>query len=127
MSTGRSVTEVVGLDQRREPATTAGRAERLPRVGADGVLVDLEYLDRLAREVALVRIAEVWLGPRAPADALDRLRAAGLVLGTERSLADMLQAVVGDADQPDLSVGWGEHQLGRVFQRAISGGGEPEI
>jgi hypothetical protein len=96
LAAGRSrpdLTGLSGLDRRAEPAALVGRSPRLPRVGALGSLVDLEFIDRVARNVAVATDAEVWLGPRAPADALDRLRAAGLVLGTERSLARTQEAL----------------------------------
>jgi hypothetical protein len=92
-STRPDLTDLSSLDRRREPAALVGRSPRLPRIGTVGALVDLEFMDRVARTAAVATNAEVWLGPRAPADALDRLRAAGLVLGTERSLARMETAL----------------------------------
>jgi putative ABC transport system permease protein len=50
-----------------------------PRLGDEGVLVDLEYADRLATE-ASGGLAEVWLGPAAPGSAVTALRAHGLVV-----------------------------------------------
>jgi hypothetical protein len=70
----------------------AGRTPVLPRVGSLGRLVDLEFLGRIAFEVTAVPLAEVWLGPRAPHDAVDRLRAAGLVPGAERTLTGVLDS-----------------------------------
>jgi putative ABC transport system permease protein len=81
-----------GLDRREEPIVAAGSASVLPRVGNLGRLVDLEFLARIAFEVTSVPLAEVWLGPRAPNDAVDRLRAAGLVPGAERTLAGVLDS-----------------------------------
>jgi putative ABC transport system permease protein len=54
-------------------------ASSLPRIGTDASLIDLELLANV--EVGPNNpdtTDEVWLGPRAPADALARLRAAGL-------------------------------------------------
>lgn len=93
VAAGDASTEVAGVDQRREPATVVGRLDRLPRLGAKGNLVDLEYLARLARSVAVATNAEVWLGPAAPADAVDRLRAAGLVPGNVRTRAGLEEAL----------------------------------
>jgi hypothetical protein len=56
-------------------------ASALPRVGADAVMVDLGLLsDAQVAPTSPDTTDEVWLGPRAPADALARLRAAGLTL-----------------------------------------------
>ena len=60
-----------------------GTSTVLPRVGSVGRLVDLEFLEPDRRDITAVPQAEVWLGPGAPADAVERLRAAGLVPGTE--------------------------------------------
>lgn len=65
-----------------QQAATAGE---LPRVGTVGALVDLEYLTRLAEPGPVVP-SEVWLGSRAPADVVDRLRAAGLGVLRDRQI-----------------------------------------
>jgi hypothetical protein len=58
-------------------------AQALPQVPGNGYLVDLEYADRLATG-GIGDEPQVWLGPDAPADMLDRLRAQGLtILGTD--------------------------------------------
>lgn len=93
VAAGPDLTDVIGVDQRREPAVEVGRVDLLPRLGAVGRLVDLEYLNRLARSVGVATNAEVWLGPAAPADAVERLRAVGLVPGTERSLDGLVTAL----------------------------------
>ncbi|MEV4514044.1 hypothetical protein AB0K00_34425 [Dactylosporangium sp. NPDC049525] len=64
----------------------------VPRGGAEGVLVDLEYAAHVAGPsggvptTAAERL-EVWLGPSAPADLPDRLRAAGLTIAGGDSTA----------------------------------------
>jgi putative ABC transport system permease protein len=65
----------------------------LPRLGTFGRVIDLEFLDRVARDAASAFRMEVWLGPAAPADAVERLRAAGLVPGSERTLTGTLEAL----------------------------------
>jgi hypothetical protein len=58
-------------------------AQALPQVAGNGYLVDLEYADRLVTG-GIGDEPQVWLGPDAPADMLDRLRAQGLtILGTD--------------------------------------------
>jgi hypothetical protein len=82
-----------GLDQREEPSVVVGTAQVLPRVGTAGRLVDLEFLERIARDVAAPPLAEVWLGPEAPPDVVERLRAAGLVPGAEQRLSMVLASL----------------------------------
>jgi hypothetical protein len=79
---------ITGLDRGRYDATLVARPRQLPRVGADGTLLDLDYLDRATFVPSTLSAAEVWLGPAAPADAVARLHAVGLpvtgVYGPER-------------------------------------------
>lgn len=58
------------------PLRQLGTPAVLPRVGPTGLLVDLEYADRLLVGVDGVR--EVWLSESAPAGIVDRLREQGL-------------------------------------------------
>ena len=69
------------------PATSVGSRATLPGVGADGTLVDLEYLDRAAPMGAGAR-PQVWIGHDAPPDAVTRLGAAGLTVLKETSATD---------------------------------------
>ena len=61
-------------------AKVAASPRMLPRLGASGVLADLEYLERTALLAPRRMEAQVWLGRNAPADAADRLRRAGLAV-----------------------------------------------
>jgi hypothetical protein len=63
----------------------------LPRMGMTGALVDLEYVARLG-EPGPTQSGEVWLGPGAPADVVDRLRDGGLVIIGDRRLETELAA-----------------------------------
>ena len=76
---------VGALDWNPITITTTERATALPRVGATGALVDMDLLARRNEPGPMVP-GEVWLGPAAPADALDRLRAAGIGIAAEQSL-----------------------------------------
>ena len=69
----------------------AATAPELPRVGGRGALVDLEYLARIA-EPGPIQSGEVWLGPGAPADVVDRLRAAGAGVIRDRRIGEELAA-----------------------------------
>jgi len=70
--------------------TRAGQPHALPRIGGNGALADLEYVTRLGDLAVPSRSGEIWLGPDAPADAVDRFRAAGLTVASVRRLADEL-------------------------------------
>jgi len=64
------------LSSSRVPVRAMATGELLPRVGERGMLVDLEYADRLVR--GLDGAQEVWLTRDAPSSLLDRLRDQGL-------------------------------------------------
>jgi hypothetical protein len=84
---------VSGFDGNDAVARSAAAVPDLPRLGRIGALVDLEYLDRSSIDFRSADNAEVWLGEAAPADALDRLRAQGLVLGEERTFDALREAL----------------------------------
>ncbi|GAA4675631.1 FtsX-like permease family protein [Phytohabitans rumicis] len=66
------------------PVRFVGGAAALPKAGGRAYLVDLEYADRVAPPAGLGDEAQVWLGPDAPDDLVDRLREQGLgVLATD--------------------------------------------
>jgi hypothetical protein len=81
------------LDGSPVPATVVAPVAMLPRLGASGVLVDLEYLERTDLFAPRRDQAEVWLGPAAPADAADRLRKAGLAVSRATGVAANLRAL----------------------------------
>ncbi len=63
-------------------------ATRLPRLGEQGVLADLEYADRLGADFGAGESMQVWLAPGAPGDIADRLQARGLIILGEESIDD---------------------------------------
>jgi hypothetical protein len=68
------------------PVRAAATGALLPRLGASGMLVDLEYADRLVRGLAGAQ--EVWLARDAPATLLERLRGEGLqIIATDSTHA----------------------------------------
>jgi hypothetical protein len=80
---------VVGLDSRFPPVRVAAVGAALPRLLGAGSLADLSYLE-LANSGAdrgtTQLESQVWLGAKAPADAVHRLQAAGLtVTSVDRS------------------------------------------
>jgi hypothetical protein len=99
VAAGPDVT-VLGLPAPRQPIVVAEvvrSAAALPRLGALGGMVDMEYLARFD-EPGVVAPAEVWLAPDAPSDIVERLGAAGLTVnGTRQRAADLVAA----ADRPN--------------------------
>ena len=78
------------------PVSEALTARLVPGGGATGVLVDLEYAQRLQPAATLVPGTEVWLSPSAPAAVVDELRRAGLRLLDEESLSDRRAALAAE-------------------------------
>ncbi|MDG6106018.1 FtsX-like permease family protein [Dactylosporangium aurantiacum] len=66
----------------------AGAATRLPRLGEQGVLADLEYADRLGADFGAGESMQVWIAPGAPSDLRARLEARGLIVLGEESIED---------------------------------------
>jgi putative ABC transport system permease protein len=76
---GQGTLSVQGLDGYNITVRPAVAAASLPRVGPGGVIVDLDTLERAQTAPTFPETSEqVWLGPQAPANAVSRLRAAGL-------------------------------------------------
>lgn len=86
VSTQSGQTSIDGLDTRPvDVDQVAASPAILPALGAEGTLVDLEYLTDVSTEVSTGGDGQVWLGPHAPADAVARLRAAGLAVTSVRT------------------------------------------
>jgi hypothetical protein len=70
---------IVGLDG--DPLRVAGMATvpALPGLGRDATYVDLEFADMATADDGTSSRPQVWLGPRAPADALHLLAAHGIL------------------------------------------------
>lgn len=83
-----------GLDGNTLNVGSAATASALPRVGADAVMVDLGLLERYqVNPLTPYASDEVWLGPAAGADALSRLRAAGLRVERVQSASAVFAAL----------------------------------
>ncbi len=78
-----------GLDGNTLDIAPSVSTSSLPQLGTDAVMVDLDLLSRAqTNPTSPYASDQVWLGPRAPADALTRLQAAGLRLdGVQRASA----------------------------------------
>ncbi|MDG4797702.1 FtsX-like permease family protein [Micromonospora sp. WMMD1082] len=90
-----------GFDGTQVATRVVGLAERLPRTGPHGTLVDLEYADRLATG-GHAGTEEVWLATTAPPDVLDQLRAHGLVITYDRTITATSQTF--DRQGPALAL-----------------------
>ncbi|GAA1628463.1 FtsX-like permease family protein [Catellatospora bangladeshensis] len=69
----------------RLPVERAGTMNLVPRHGAQGALVDLEYADMRLNQEGDAPDPEVWLAADAPADIVSRLEANGLNVLSERT------------------------------------------
>ncbi|BCJ72796.1 hypothetical protein CS0771_23400 [Catellatospora sp. IY07-71] len=69
----------------RLPVERAGTMSLVPRHGAQGALVDLEYADMRLNQEGDAPDPEVWLAADAPADIVSRLEANGLTVLSERT------------------------------------------
>src|SRR5204863_10094368 len=76
---------VLGIE--RVAVDVRSTVDVLPRLGATGLLVDLEYAARSVGVPNENAASEVWLAAGAPPGLVDRLRAAGLVVLGERSVS----------------------------------------
>jgi hypothetical protein len=110
---------LTGNDRRKYKVDVVAEPATLPRLGSQGIFVDLEYLERTSIGPAPFTQAEVWLGPAAPADAPDRLRAAGLPV-TGLIVADEQRALL-DRQGPALALWF--HLLAAAFGLVLALGG----
>ncbi|NMO57371.1 ABC transporter permease [Actinoplanes sp. TBRC 11911] len=97
-----SLLKMTGLDAVEMPVKVAARLPVVPGVGAPATLIDLDYADRMSTDGAQSEGAEVWLGPRSPADILDRLTAQRLVITGDTSAARVRQRL--DDQGPALAL-----------------------
>ncbi|WP_250033332.1 FtsX-like permease family protein [Paractinoplanes maris] len=75
------------LDGRPVPVRVGGVAGVLPVVGRSGVLIDLDTTRRIGGDVTAPGEFQVWLAPDAGAPVVDALRAAGLTVSGEDTVA----------------------------------------
>ncbi len=70
----------------RLPVERVGTMALVPRHGAQGALVDIEYADMRLNQEGDAPDPEVWLAADAPADIVSRLEANGLIVLSERTV-----------------------------------------
>jgi putative ABC transport system permease protein len=68
------------LDGSAQPLVVAAVVPGLPRLGRDGMLIDLRFANLITTDGGAATQPQVWLGPKAPADAIARLQAHGLIV-----------------------------------------------
>ncbi|MET0415360.1 MAG: FtsX-like permease family protein [Actinoplanes sp.] len=116
---GRLTTPTVpGVDGRTLPVARDIEMPALPATGLAGTLVDLEYADRYAVGAGVEAGTQVWLSDQAPADALDRLRTAGLAPGEDVRAADVKAAL----DNDGLALGLLFYALTGALAALLAGG-----
>jgi putative ABC transport system permease protein len=89
----------------------------VPRFGRQGVLMDLEYVDRSAATGRNAFDPQVWLGRDAPADALDRLRKQGLAIQSVQEFGSQRAAL--DSQGPAVAVRFHELAAGFAIVLAV--------
>jgi hypothetical protein len=111
--------QFTGLDGKQVPVTEAARVGGLPALGTNGTLVDLEYVQRLSSTTDAAAAPQVWLGPDAPPDVVDRLSREGLtVTGDQRATA-----VRADLDRQGSALALWFHVIAAGFAVALAAGG----
>ncbi|MFV2124060.1 hypothetical protein ACFHWS_05865 [Micromonospora sp. LOL_013] len=91
----------------------------LPALGDRGFLVDMEYAVRAVPEKTGLETAQVWLGPRAPADLAEQLDAAGLTV-TGEFTPEQVRAGL-DRQAPALAIWF--HLLAAALAVILAGSG----
>ncbi|AEV83382.1 Collagen alpha-4(VI) chain [Actinoplanes sp. SE50] len=79
--------EITVLGAGPVPARVTGTAAALPVTGAAGILLDFDTVRRTAGEFSPAGETQVWLTANAPPDVVDRLRAAGVTVLGDESIA----------------------------------------
>lgn len=110
---------LTGLDADRPVPQVVSEATTLPRLGARGVLTDLEYLERQTVGGTRLTDPQVWLRPDAPADVTDRLAEQGLVIAGDDTMAEARALL--DKRAPALAIWF--HLLAAGFAVLLGLGG----
>jgi hypothetical protein len=100
---GDDVVVGTSLQGVRTPMRVASRVQVLPGVGTEGALSDLgAALRELGSSSTAVSGTQLWVAAGAPASVVDEVRAAGVTLTNERTVAGELEVLRTDA----FSLGW---------------------
>ncbi len=115
----REGVEISSLDGQFTDSRVQVTAGMLPRLGTNGVLADLEYLERTLLGPPRQVRSEVWLGPNAPADAAERLRRAGLAVSGVGGISQSRSALARQG--PALAMQF--HLASAIFGMVLAVGG----
>ncbi|BCB82030.1 hypothetical protein GCM10022251_52830 [Phytohabitans flavus] len=110
---------LTGLDADRPVPRVVSEATTLPRLGAHGLLTDLEYLERQTLGATRLTQPQVWLRPDAPAGVADRLAEQGLVVTGDDTVAEARALL--DKRAPALAIWF--HLLAAGFAVLLGLGG----
>ncbi|BAL91717.1 putative permease [Actinoplanes missouriensis 431] len=100
------------------PAAAIARLPVVPMAGRNAVLMDLDLADRLAVDAQPAQAPQVWLGPDAPADVLQRLADEGLVASGDTSAAQVRERL--DRQGPALALTF--HVLAGILAALLGAG-----
>ncbi|WP_229069739.1 FtsX-like permease family protein [Actinoplanes sp. DH11] len=100
------------------PTVPVATLPAVPSVGRNAVLVDLELADRLTVDAHQAQSPQVWLGPAAPADIVERLGEQGLVVVTDTGAAEVRDRL--DRQGPALALSF--HVLAAVLATLLGVG-----
>jgi hypothetical protein len=101
------------------PFREVGRLPAVPGLGRHATLVDLEWADRLATDAREALRPQVWLGPAAPPDIVDRLLAQGLTITGDTRAGQVHERL--DRQGPALSLWF--YALAGVLSVLLGAGG----
>lgn len=110
--------QLPGLDGKPVPVVRAVDVRGLPALGSAGMLMDLEYAQRLSSTADAVE-PQVWLAAGAPPDILDRLARNGIPVVGERR-GEALRAAL-DAQGPAQALWF--HLVAAGFAVVLAAGG----
>ncbi|MBM7789148.1 hypothetical protein [Tenggerimyces flavus] len=96
------------LDVEQIRLDTKATMTGVPGLGAFGVLVDLEYAERLTRDPGTASSPQVWLSADAPDSIVAKLRDQGLVIAGDRTV----ETIRGTLDKSGAAMALQSYQLG---------------
>jgi putative ABC transport system permease protein len=100
------------------PVQSVATLPAVPKAGRNAVLMDLELADRLAVDNNAAQSPQVWLGPAAPADIVERLAEQGLTVIGDTSAAQVRERL--DRQGPALALTF--HMLAAVLATLLGAG-----
>ncbi|HEX3906675.1 MAG TPA: FtsX-like permease family protein [Mycobacteriales bacterium] len=109
MTAGDVEGSTFGLNNQPLPRARVYQTSLLPQLLGQGALADLSSFIDVAKPIPQARLGttqltdQVWIGEHAPADALSRLRSAGLLVTSVETRASVVRRLQGSAETAGLS------------------------